>query len=386
MRRWIHFAAVAALMLACAGIAAAQGNNEVDGKVLDLQGNPLPDATVTLKNEDTGQTFNLTTDKAGKFVQLGLKAGIYDISVSTTNPNIPPYQQKFQVKEGESGTLVVNFKDIMEKYGNSEEAKKHEEEVNAFKNMKTHFDAGVAAMTEANGLQQQIRSATADQKTALEQKRTTDCQTAVTEFEAASKGVTVKQAKNYETVWSNLGAAYSCVGKYDEAAGASQKVADADPSAVAYTRLGTDLANAAVAQTDAAAAQSKLTDASAACDKAAGLDPTAAGTCWKNLGIVLYNKQRQKDAVAPLQKAAQADPKDAQTWFLLGSSLAAGIDAKQEGGKEIYVIPPGTADAYQKCMDAAPSGPYAPQCKAGLDELAQLSGGVQTTTGSRKKH
>jgi len=339
MKRWIHFWVIVALVLVWAGAAAAQGNNQIEVHVLDLEAKPLPDATIVLKSDDTGQGFTLKSDKNGKAVQLGLKAGIYSVTVTTTNAQIPPYQQKFVVKEGESGTLVVNFKEIVAKYGNSEEAKKREEEANAFKNMKTHFDAGVQAMNDAGTIQTQIRSAAADQKSALQEKRTTACQTAVTEFEQASKGVTPKEAKNYATVWSNLGAAYECVDRYQDAANAAQKIIDVQPTAM----------------------------------------------CWKNMGIVLYNKQHQKEAAVALQKASQAEPKDAQTWFLLGSSLAAQIDSKQEGGKEIYIIPPGTMDAYQKCIDAAPTGPYAPQCKAGLDELAQLSGGVQTTIG-KKKH
>lgn len=385
MTRLMKAAGILFVLLLCTGVAAAQGNNQVDGQVLDLQGKPLPDATVTLKSEDTGQVVTLKTDKNGKFVQLGLKAGIYDVNVTTTNPQIPPYAQKLQVKEGESGTLVINFKDIVAKYGNSEEAKKREDEANAFKNMKVHFDAGVAAMNDAGAVQTQLRTATADQKAGLQDKRKSDCESAATEFEQAEKGVGPKDTNNHALVWSNLGAAYECAGRYDDAANAFQKSSDLKPSTPAYRGLATNLANAAASSTDPSVVQQKVSDAGAACDKAIALDPTAAAACWKNVGIALYNKQHQKEAVAAFQKASAADPKDAQTWFLLGSSLAAQIDSKQEGGKEIYIIPPGTTEAYQKCIDAAPTGPYAEQAKQGLDELKALSGGVETSSG-KKKH
>jgi tetratricopeptide (TPR) repeat protein len=381
--RWIHFLGVLALICICAGAAAAQGNNRVDGQVLDLEAKPLPDATVALKSEDSGQVYTLKTDKNGKFVQVGLKGGIYDVTVTTTNPQIPPYQQRLQVKEGESGTIVINFKDIM---ATNPEAKKREEEQNAFKNMKAHFDAGRQAMTEADALGQQIHTAPPDQKSALQDKRTATCQNAANEFEQASKGVQAKDAKNTAVVLQNLGAAYECAGHYDDAVTAFQKSVDAQPSAGTYTRLSTNLANAAVAQNDPTVMQSKIAEANANCDKAAALDAANGTVCWKNLGIVLYNKQHQKEAVAAFQKVTTADPKDAQSWFLLGSCLSAQIDSKQEGSKEVYVIPPGTSDAYQKCIDAAPTGPYAPQCKAGLDELAQLSGGIATSVGKKKSH
>jgi len=388
MKRWIHFVGIAVLLLMCAGVAAAQGNNRIDGQVLDAQGNPLPDATVTLKNEDSGQVVTAKTDKSGKFVQLGLRAGIYDVSVTSPNAQIPPFSEKFQVKEGESGTLIINYKEIMAKYAESPEAKKRAEEENAFKNMKTHFDAGRQAMTEADALGQQIRTASADQKSGLQEKRTTDCQNAADEFAAAAKGVQPKDVKNTAVVLQNLGAAYECAGKYDDAVTAFQKSVDAQPNAGTYTRLSTNLADAAVMQNDPNVLEQKVNEAKADCDKAAALEPASAAVCWKNLGIVLYNKQHQKEAVAAFQKATEIDAKDAQTWFLLGSSLTALIDTKMEGNKMVAVIPPGTKEAYQKCIDAAPSGPYAPQAKAGLDELAQLSGGEATTVtkGKTKPH
>jgi len=384
MKRWIHFLGIAVLLLMCAGVAAAQGNNRIDGQVLDAQGNPLPDATVTLKNEDSGQVVTVKTDKNGKFVQLGLRAGIYDVTVTSTSTQIPPFSQKFQVKEGQSGTLLINYKEIMAKYAETPEAKKRAEEEDAFKTMKTHFDAGRQAMTEADGLGQQIKTAPADQRTSLQEKRTTDCQNAATDFAQAAKGVQPKDVKNTAVVLQNLGAADECAGKYDDAVAAFQKSIDAQPNPGTYTRLSTNLANAAVEQNDPNVMQQKVNDASAACEKAAALDPSTAAVCWKNLGIVLYNKQHQKEAVGAFQKATAVDSKDAQTWFLLGSSLTAMIDTKMEGTKMVAVIPPGTKEAYQKCIDAAPNGPYAPQAKAGLEELAQLSGGESTVIGKSK--
>jgi tetratricopeptide (TPR) repeat protein len=385
MKKWTYFCGLLALILLCAGAAAAQGSNRIDGQVLDEQGNPMPKATVTLKSEGTGQTYTFKTDKDGKFVQIGLAAGIYDVSVLPATANLPPFNEKFQVKEGQSGTLVISYKDLMEQYKKSPEAQEREKEANAFKSMKANFDAGRQSMTEASALEQQIRAATGDQKTTLEAQRKTDCQAAATHFSDAVKGVPAKDVKNTAIVSGNLGSAYECAGDYDDAVTAFQKSIDAQPNAGEYSGLSTNLANVAVEQTDPAATQEKVTQAEAACDKAAALDPASGKVCWKNVAIVLYNKQHQKEAASAFEKVTQMDPKDAQSWFLLGSSLAAQIDSKQEGGKEIYIIPPGTTDAYQKCIDADPNGPYAPQCKAGLDELAQLSGGQSTTITKKKQ-
>lgn len=385
MRKWTYFWGVLALILLCARVAAAQGNNRIDGQVLDDQGKPMPNAKVTLKSEDTGQSYNFTTDKDGKFVQLGLRAGIYDISVTPSIANLPPYNQKMQVKEGQSGVLVINYKQLMEQFKNSPEEKAREAEANAFKEMKTNFDAGRQSMVQADALGQQARTATGDQKTTLEAQRKAACQAAASKFADAAKGVPAKDLKNTAIVNGNLGSAYECAGDYDNAVTAFQKSVDAQPNAGEYNGLSTNLANVAVAQTDPAQLQAKVAAAEAACDKSGALDPASAAVCWKNVGIVLYNKQHQKEAVTAFQKVTQLNPKDAQTWFLLGSSMAAQIDSKQEGSKIVYIVPPGTTDAYQKCIDADPNGPYAPQCKAGLDELAQLSGAQSTTVTKKKK-
>jgi tetratricopeptide (TPR) repeat protein len=385
MRKWIHFWGLVVLILACAAAAAAQGNNRLDGQVLDAQGKPLPGASVLLKSEGNGQTYNFKTDKDGKFLQLGLTAGIYDVTVNPNNPQLPPYNEKFQIAEGQSGTLVINYKEIMEKAANSPEAKERAASEDAFKNMKAHFDAGRQSMTQADALAQQIRTATPDQRATLEAQRKTACQSAASDFSEAAKGVQAKDVKNTSVVLGNLGSADECVGQYDDAVAAFQKAVAAQPNAGLYAQLSTNLANQGVAQNDPAVLQSKITEAGADCDKAAALAPADAKVCWKNLAIVLYNKQHQKEAVTAFQKVTQLDPKDAQAWFLLGSSLAAQIDSKQEGSKVVYVVPPGTTDAYQQCIDAAPNGPYAPQCKAGLDELSQLSGGQSTTVKTKKK-
>jgi len=90
-------------------------------------------------------------------------------------------------------------------------------------------------------------------------------------------------------------------------------------------------------------------------------------------------------SVEALKKAIAADPKDPQAWWLLGNALSASIDTKQQGDKTIFIIPEGTKEAYQKCIDLNPSGTYAAQAKAALDNLSSLDEGVQTTISKRKK-
>lgn len=383
MRRMIPAWIALILALSFATIARAQGTGRIAGEVLDINGKPYPDVNVEIKNPDTGQTYTTKTDKSGRFTQLGLLSGTYVVTLTNEKDHLN-FAVQFRVVQDQENVFRLNLAEHKNELGPSaEEVKKHEEEENKFTHMKQHFDAGKAAMDDASTLRTQLKTAPADQQGAIKDKLTTDYQTAITELTQAEQGVPAKDAKNHAVVWSNLGQAYEFAGRYDEAAAAFTKATELQQQAPLYEHLSTNLANAAVAQPTLDKA--KLADAGAACDKAAAIDPTSAARCWKNIGIILSNKNHQADAVAPLQKATQLDPKDAQAWFLLGGALSAQITPKQEGDKMTYQIPPGTAEAYQKAIDTAPAGsPIAEQAKQMLDGLAAMGGGEATSLSSRK--
>lgn len=360
-----------AIFLVMTAIAAAQGTGRLEGEVRDGQGNPYPDVSIVVKSADTGQTLTTKTDKNGKFTVLGLRTGIYNITLTNEKDKLT-YQDQTHVEEQGDNKYAINFKDVLakQKAAHPEEEKAKEEENKKFEGLKAHFAAGVAAMTDAKTLKG--TSTAPDQAT--KDKMTADYQTAITEFTQAEQAATPKDIKNHSLVWANLGSANEGLGKYDEAAADFEKANALVPTASYYVAEATDLAKAG-----------KFDDANANCPKAIALDPTAGVTCWKNLGIVLNNAGKMKEAIVPLQKATEADPKDAQAWFLLGNALSATIDTKQEGEKMTYIIPPGTKEAYQKCIDANPSGPYAAQAKAALDGLQALDQGADTQVGKRSK-
>jgi tetratricopeptide (TPR) repeat protein len=373
--------------LACASIAAAQ-NARVNGQVLDYDGKPWPDVTVVLKS-DNGRTFTLKTDKNGVFTQIGLTAGIYTITLTNEAGNAN-YAMQQMISGTAENNIAVNFKTLKEqaKVGPSPEAvKQQQEQQNLFKEMQTHFLAGRAALDDWEAVHKTLSTTPADQRGPIQDKLAADSKTAVSELQLAEQGVQAKDVKNHAVVWSNLGQAYDRAGQPEDAVNAYQKAIDLQPAASYYTSQSTALANVAVAQTDPAVTQQKLASATADCEKVATLDPAPGSSkaCWKNIGIVLSNKGDLKDAILPLQKATEADPKDAQSWYLLGSAFTGTIDSKQEGDKMTYVIPPGTSDAYQKCVDADPTGPYAAQCKTMIDTLATMAGGDATSVGVRKK-
>lgn len=62
--------------------ALAQGGVPVSGIVTDANGKPVPNARVTLKNTDTGQTTEAQADSQGKYSFSRVTPGRYEVSVS----------------------------------------------------------------------------------------------------------------------------------------------------------------------------------------------------------------------------------------------------------------------------------------------------------------
>lgn len=389
MRRLIPVWVALVVALLFPAIAAAQ-NARVFGQVMDRDGKPWAGVSIEIKSQN-GQKYSLKTDKNGKYSQIGLAVGVYTFVLSDTAAGLNNFSEQHQIQAGEDNEVNFNFKQIISQQAtaNPDEEKKRQAQQSQFNNMKGHVDAGVAAFNDINQVQAQLKTTPPDQQGPLKDKLKTDYQTAITEFQAAEPLAGEKDTKNHAIILANLGQAYSLAGQNDQAADAYQKSVALNPQAATYVNLSLAQAHQAATSTDPTAATAKVGEAGTSCDKATALDPTTTAKCWKNIGIVLNNKGDFKDAVDPLTKATQADPKDAQGWYLLGSTYTGLIQPKQEGDKMTFVIPPGTVDAYQKCIDADPNGPWAAQAKQNLDALAAMGSGEATKvlerTPSKKK-
>jgi tetratricopeptide (TPR) repeat protein len=270
--------------------------------------------------------------------------------------------------------------------------------------MKPHFEKGNQLMQDAKAIRQQLQTATSDQKPTLLARMKEDYQTAITEYEQALEDTEVRdenslqvigkigvirnglvsqqkavemlvQDKDLPVILSNLGFAYGGIGQYEVAINKLEQAAMLKPAAGTYMELGTDLAQLG-----------KMAEAIEACDKVLTVDPTAKNMqagCYKNVAIVLTNKGKLLDSIAPLQKVTLLNPQDALAWKLLGDSLLSTITSKSQDGKIVYVIPSGTVEAYQRYLQLDPNGPYAGQVKSALEGLAQFT---KSPTGTKEKN
>ncbi len=371
------YALAALLTLALVSIFAQQAtadDGKIKGTVIDFDGKPWANLPIKIKSE-TGTVLETKTDDKGTFSFVTLHPGKYVISIVA--PQLKdPFTIPTQVSNGETAEANVNFKEILEKQNPEAAAayKKSKEESGKVNAMKEHFNAGMAILEQERTAKANLAKATPDQRDAEKANITDLSNKAVTEFQEAQKAAPEKDP-NTHLFWARMGEAYDLAGRNDDAINAYKQAIAAKPdNASYYNNLGNVLGRSG-----------KIDEARAAYTKSAELDPANAALAWRNFGISLYTAGRMPEAIEPLQKSTSIDPKSAQTWYLLGACLVAAADYKQVGDKMEVTLKPGTVEAYQKAIELDPNGPWGKQAKDGLEQVNQLTGGIDLKTGKKKK-
>jgi len=363
------------LAVLLAPAAYAQGST-LAGTVFDMTGKPYPDVTLTIKNKENGKEANVTTDAKGHYSAPGLAAGTYDIDLKGKDKDQKDmllYQTGLKLAAGAIPAFDINLKELQEqgKLAAIEAVRKQQEAEQQFQALKTHYDAGLAAIEQMKAAQAKLPQTPKDQQDPVKDQIASAGGTAVTELNAAL-ALEKPEDPNRSIVLSRLGEAYESMSKWQDAADTYQKAIALKPDTAAnYNNLGNDLAKLG-----------KVDDARTAYQKYVDLNPTDAALAWRNFGTVLYNSNRMKESIEPLQKATTLDPKNATAWLLLGIALVNTMEFKTEGDKITPVMQPGTVEAYQHAIDLDPNGPIGAQAKQGLDSLTAMGVGITTKVGT----
>ncbi len=378
-----HFAGFVFVLLMlglCVPPAFSQASGTVKGECKDTEGNPIVDGIVVFANQDTGQKYTLKTNKKGEYFSLGVATGIYKVSLYKNADDVKADKDLFHVN-GFHVQLDENALDFdLKKEGlktaqgqgltpeqikqMQEAQEKQKKEVNTVKSLNEKIvaantamkagdpDTAVATLTEATQIDPTrdviwAQLADACRGSALKQtdpaEKSKRLQQAVADYQ---KAIEIKQ-KNMET--------------------ATKKDPDDNKRLAAYyNNMG-----------EADGKAGKIEDAVKAYNQAAQINPEGAAGYYYNAGAVLTNAGKSDEAIAAFDKSIAADPNKADSYYQKGVNLIG--KATLQGEK--MVAPPGTAEAFQKYLELAPTGPNADVAK---QMLASIGAPVETGFGKKK--
>jgi hypothetical protein len=357
--------ALAALLSAALPGMAQDQTAKIHGHVQDPTGAPLANGTVSLST-DGGKTakYSFKTDANGDYKGDGIAPG--DYAVIYRNPDTPADKVvdeftdvKFAAGNDVQQDFDMSRPDYVKKL--SPEQQKQIEE----------YKKKNAAINQENNV---IKNLNADLKTARQDNQDKN----YTASEALMQKDT--QAKpDAAVLWVELGIAQKGLKKYDDAITSLQKAVQLDSASKKPNGELEGSANDSLGES--LARTGKLPDAQAAYDAAAKANPPGAGMYYQNEAIVFSQIGQPDLTVAAADKAIAADPNRAIPYYLKGQALVnkATVDPKTQK----VTAPPECIAAYQKYLEVAPDGQFAPEVK---QILASFGEKVESNYKAGKKH
>jgi tetratricopeptide (TPR) repeat protein len=354
------------LFLFCASAWGQTGS--LSGDVKDENGKPLVGALLKIERTDIKGNYKVKTDKKGHYFHAGLPLGTYNIILEVDGKDVDRVNG-VRTKLGDE--TPINF--------SMQEAKAKQQ-------------ALTKAAESGQLTKEQERGMSAQEKANLE-KQSKERQAALAKnkalndaFNAGREALTAKQwdtavqslqkgtelDPNQHVIWAYLADAYSGLA----ASKSGQEQTDAYAKGIeAYGKA------IALKPDDAAyhnnyalmlARAKKIDEAKAELQKAAQLEPQAAGKYYYNLGAVLVNTGQTAEAEDFFKKAIEADPSYAPAQFQYATALSAKLQTNPDGS---VVAPPGMKEALEKYLALEPNGQFAEAAKG----MLQMIGGKLET-------
>ena len=383
MQYFVRLALFIVMVGLCASPAFAQESGSVKGVCKDVEGKPIVGAVVEWANLDNGRKYDLRTNNKGEYFSLGIAPGHYKVILLGQDKkeifhyngytvNLDENTLDFDMKKEQAAAAQGSGLTPEQVKAQQEQAAKVAKENTTIKSLNEKLAAAKAAADAGD-----FDSAIAQITEATQVDPTRDLLWAkLGDYEltsAAKQTDAAEKTKRYD----------AAVTDYQKAVDLRQKALDAAPApkppdaaktlASFYNNLGK--AEAQMAKTD---------DAVKSYNQAAQLDPAGAGMYYFNLGAILTNANTKNDsemrkaAAQAFDKAIAADPTRADAYYWKGTNLIGA--ATLQGDK--MVAPEGTAEAFQKYLELAPTGPHAEEAKAMLQGLGAP---VETSYGNKKK-
>jgi tetratricopeptide (TPR) repeat protein len=346
--------------------AAGATTASIHGHAQDPLSQPVTNTAVEVTTDGKTPLYTFNTDGSGDYKGSGIKPGTYTIILygdikgkdGKMTKGIIDYQENVKLTAGTD--TQVDFDMTRQAY---------------ISKLPPDVQKQIAAVRKENEATEKQNSQIKNVNKMIVDART--ARKAGNFDQAIALDTQATQAKpDVGLTWYELGDSELAAKKYADAATnykkaltllAAEKAPKPDVIAAADNNLG-----------EALAKSGNVNDAVAAYEAAAKADPAQAGMYYTNEANVLFKTGQGDAAGAAADKAIAADPSKAIAYYIKGWSLVqhASIDPKTNK----IVLPPGCAEAYQKFLSLAPTGPLA----ADAQNILQQAG--ETVHSSYKKH
>ncbi|HEY5163848.1 MAG TPA: tetratricopeptide repeat protein [Terriglobales bacterium] len=361
---------VVALALGLASLLAppswAQMSNMgiVKGVVKDREGKPIPNAQVQFVGTENGRRLQLKTDKKGEYYSLGVQSGKYNVNFSGPDGTKLFSLSGVQVKLGEENKFDL---DMQKEFANAQATG----QAQMTPEQKKQIEESQKENSKIKGLNEKLAAAAAAQ-TAGNYEQAASTLTEAAQMDPTRDLIWFKLADS-ERLWASKtsGDPPSQKERYAKSIEDYKKAIAIKPQGAYYNNMA-----------EAYAKTGDTQSAIAAYSQAAQLDPTEAGKYYFNEGAVLTNTGKVDEAIAAFDKAIAADPTKPDAYYWKGVNLMAKATIK--GDK--MEAPVGTAEAFNKYIELAPTGPYADPAKQMLDTMgAKIETGFGKPRSTPKK-
>jgi tetratricopeptide (TPR) repeat protein len=333
------------------------------GDVKAEDGKALQNAVIKITRTDVKASYKTKTDKKGHYYYGGLAIGQYNVVLEVDGKDVDQING-IRTTLGDPKEINFDMKQILARNaaagGGQAAAAAPEKEADRgmTKEQRAEYEKkqkeNEAAMAKNKALNDAFNAA-------REAQNAKNYDAAIDNFMKAAE-----MGPEQHVIWGNMADAYSA--RAATRTGADQ-TADIAKAAEAYQKAITIKPDDAAYHNNYAlvlAKEKKFDEAQAELTKAAQLDPPQAGKYFFNLGAVYVNTGQNDPAVDAFKKALDADPNYAEAQYQLGVVLLGKATTTPDG----KIVPPaGTAEAFQKYLAMAPTGPNAEAAKAMLETL-----------------
>jgi tetratricopeptide (TPR) repeat protein len=351
-------ALIVAGLVVPASLAQMANMAVVKGSVKDREGKPMAGVQVQFVGVDNGRKLNLKTDKKGEYYSLGVQSGKYNITFIAPDGNKLFAISNAQVRLDQEANV---FDVDLQKEATTQQQQMSPEQ-------KKQIEEAQKENAKIKGLNEKLAAA-AQAQDAGNYDRAVATLKEATQLDPTRDLLWFKLA-DAERLWASKTSGDPAAQKERYAAAVEdyKKAIAIKPQGAYYNNMA-----------EAMAKTGDTPGAIAAYAQAAQLDPTEASKYYFNEGAVLTNTGKVDDAIAAFDKAIQADPSKPEPYYWKGVNLMGKATISKDGKME---APAGTAEAFNKYLELAPTGPMAEPAKQMLDSMGAK---IETSFGSRGK-